>query len=49
VKVKIKPCTTVGNAWMVVKVSRFGKESKVAIGLTEHEAKSLKKKYETNT
>lgn len=37
-RIKIKPCDTVGNAFMVVKQSKFGKITKLAIGLTEFEA-----------
>lgn len=40
--IKIQPCSTVGNAFMVVKLSKFGKVTKLAIGLTESEAKCLK-------
>lgn len=42
--IKIQPCSTVGNAFMVVKVSKFGKVTKLAIGLTKFEAECAKKR-----
>lgn len=42
-KAKVKPCSTVGNAFMVVVVSKFGKETTKAIGLTKLEAISYAK------
>ena len=43
-RLQIKPCSTVGNAWMVVKVTKFGKVTKLAIGLTKFEAECLVKR-----
>ena len=40
--IKIKPCSTVGNAFMVVKESKYGKVTKLAIGLTKFEAECMK-------
>ena len=40
--IKIKPCDTVGNAFMVVKESKFGQVTKLAIGLTKLEADRMK-------
>lgn len=37
-KTKIQPCDTVGNAFQVVQVSKFGAIKKLAIGLTKFEA-----------
>ncbi len=45
-KAQIKPCDTVGNTFQVVKAGRFGKLTKVAIGLTKFEAECLKRKLE---
>lgn len=42
--IKIKPCSTVGNAFMLVKMGKFGKMTKLAIGLTKFEADCLKKR-----
>lgn len=30
----VKRCDTVGNAYMVVEVSKYGRQRKIAIGLT---------------
>lgn len=38
-KYKIKKCDTVGYAYMVVGISKFGAEKVMARGLTEFEAK----------
>ena len=43
-KLQIKPCSTVGNSWMVVKITKFGKSVKLAIGLTKFEAECLVKR-----
>ena len=48
-KRRIMKCDTVGNAWMVIEVSRFGRIRKVAIGLTEWEAKALVKRKDYNS
>lgn len=40
--IQVKPCSTVGNSYMVVKVEKFGKTTKLAIGLTKFEAECLK-------
>ncbi len=42
--IKIKPCDTVGDAFMVIKQTKFGKVTKLAIGLTKFEARCLKKR-----
>ena len=43
-KIQVKPCNTVGNTYMVVKISKFGRVTKLAIGLTKFEAVCLKKR-----
>lgn len=42
--IKIKPCSTVGNAFMVIKENKYGKMTKLAIGLTKFEAECERKK-----
>lgn len=43
-KFKVKSCKTVGNAYCVVSVSKFGREKTIAIGLTHFEAICLCKR-----
>lgn len=42
--IKIQSCSTVGDSFMVIKVSKYGKTTKLAIGLTKFEAECLKKR-----
>jgi hypothetical protein len=43
-KYKVKPCDTVGYAFMVVGKGKFDKEKVMARGLTEWEARSYVKR-----
>lgn len=44
--IKIKLCTTVGGAYMVISIGKYGKTKTVAIGLTDWEARALKKRLQ---
>lgn len=44
---KAIPCTTVGAAYMVVRVDRFGREKILARGLTQMEATFYVKRLRT--
>ncbi len=46
-KYKVKPCDTVGYAFMVVGKGKFGKDKVMARGLTEWEATSYAKQLNT--